>query len=150
MLLVVFSRCAPHPCTLQKRPSSSLQFGQRENIFGHSFERRAYWFVMKAARAFPILTGRVEKDCEHLSYGPKKIETFLCITAWNVSKYGVLSGPYFPAFGLNTERYFVSLRIQSECGKIRTRKNSVIWTYYTQCILEQAENISALNPQLFY
>ena len=35
------------------------------------------------------------------------------------------SGPYFPAFGLNTKRYFVSLRIQSECGKIRTRKNSV-------------------------
>ena len=31
------------------------------------------------------------------------------------------SGPYFPAFGLNTERYSVSLRIQSECGKIRTR-----------------------------
>ena len=35
------------------------------------------------------------------------------------------SGPYFPAFGLNTDRYFVSLRIQSECEKIRTRKNSV-------------------------
>ena len=32
------------------------------------------------------------------------------------------SGPYFPAFELNTERYFVSLSIQSECGKIRTRK----------------------------
>ena len=31
----------------------------------------------------------------------------------------------FPAFGLNTERYFVSVRIQSECGKIRSRKNSV-------------------------
>ena len=32
------------------------------------------------------------------------------------------SDPYFPAFGLNTGRYSVSLRIQSECGKIRTRK----------------------------
>ena len=31
------------------------------------------------------------------------------------------SGPYFPAFGL-TERYGVSLRIQFECGKIRTDK----------------------------
>ena len=30
-----------------------------------------------------------------------------------------------PAFRLNTESYSVSLRIQSECGKIRTRKNSV-------------------------
>ena len=46
-------------------------------------------------------------------------------TAWNVSKYGVFSRPYFPAFWLNTERYEVSLRIQSKCGKIRTRKNSV-------------------------
>ena len=29
------------------------------------------------------------------------------ITAWKVSNKGVLSGPYFPAFGLNTERYGV-------------------------------------------
>ena len=42
-----------------------------------------------------------------------------------VSKYGVFSGPYFPAFGPNTKRYGVSLRIQSEYGKIRTRKNAV-------------------------
>ena len=32
------------------------------------------------------------------------------------------SGPYFPAFRLNTERYSVSLPIQSEYEKIRTRK----------------------------
>ena len=38
-----------------------------------------------------------------------------------MSKYGVISGLYFPAFGLITERYLVSLRIQSECGKMRTR-----------------------------
>ena len=31
------------------------------------------------------------------------------------------SGPYFPAFRLNTEVYDVSLRIQSECGKIGAR-----------------------------
>ena len=46
-------------------------------------------------------------------------------TAWKVSKYGVFSGPCFPVFELNTERYGVSLRIPSECGKIRTRKSSV-------------------------
>ena len=46
-------------------------------------------------------------------------------TAWKVPKYGLFSGPYFPTFGLNTERYEESLRFQSECGKIRTRKNSV-------------------------
>ena len=42
-----------------------------------------------------------------------------------MSKYGVFSVPYFPKFGLNTERYSVSLRIQFEVEKIRTRKNSV-------------------------
>ena len=31
------------------------------------------------------------------------------------------SGPNFPAFALNTEKYGVSLRIQSEYGKMRTR-----------------------------
>ena len=31
------------------------------------------------------------------------------------------SGSHFSAFGLNTERYRVSFRIQSECGKMRTR-----------------------------
>ena len=39
-------------------------------------------------------------------------------TAWKVSKYGVFSGPYFPAFGQNME-------IISEYRKIRTRKSSV-------------------------
>ena len=37
----------------------------------------------------------------------------------------VFSGPYFSAFGLNTERSLVSLHVQSECGKMRTKKNSV-------------------------
>ena len=53
----------------------------------------------------------------------------LNFTAWKVSKYGVNSGPYFPAFGLNTERYFVSLHIQVERRKIGTRINSVFWHF---------------------
>ena len=46
-------------------------------------------------------------------------------TAWKVSKYGFFSGPYFPVFGLNPKIYSVSLRIQSKCRKIWTRKNSI-------------------------
>ena len=34
------------------------------------------------------------------------------------------SGPYFPAFGLNTDIYGVNLRVQSKCGKMQTRKTS--------------------------
>ena len=41
-----------------------------------------------------------------------------CIKSVRIRSY---SGPYFPAFGLNTERHGVFLSIQSECGKIRTR-----------------------------
>ena len=47
-----------------------------------------------------------------------------------MSKYGVISGPYFPAFGLNTVRYFVSLRIQSECGKYGTEINPYLDTFH--------------------
>ena len=46
-----------------------------------------------------------------------------------MSKYGIISHPYFPAFGQNTETYEVSLRIQSKCGKIRSRNNSVFGQY---------------------
>ena len=37
-------------------------------------------------------------------------------TAWKVSKYRVFSGPYFPAFGLNTERYSVFGHISHSVG----------------------------------
>ena len=40
-----------------------------------------------------------------------------CVKSDHIRSY---SGQYFPAFGLNTGRYSVSLRIQSECGRIRT------------------------------
>ena len=39
-------------------------------------------------------------------------------------------GPYFPAFGVNTERYGVSLPIQYEFDKMRTRKTPNTGTFY--------------------
>ena len=44
-------------------------------------------------------------------------------TAQKVSKHGVFSAPCFLVFGMNTERYVISLPIQRKCGKIQTRKN---------------------------
>ena len=44
------------------------------------------------------------------------------------------SGPYFPAFGLNAERYKTCLRIQSECGKIRTRMTPNTFTFHAVII----------------
>ena len=40
------------------------------------------------------------------------------------------SSPHFPAFGLNLEGFEVSLRIQSDDGKIRTRKTPNTDTFH--------------------
>ena len=51
--------CGPPLFHLPKRPSSLLQFGQKENIPGHSAESRGYRFILKTARVLPIPTDRV-------------------------------------------------------------------------------------------
>ena len=48
-----------HPLKIS---SSPIQFGQEENIHGHSFERRTYRFVLKITWVFPIPRGRVERE----------------------------------------------------------------------------------------
>ena len=50
---------------------------------------------------------------------------FLSVYCLKSAQMRFFSDPYFPAFRLNTERYSVPLRIQSECGKRRNRKNSL-------------------------
>ena len=45
-------------------------------------------------------------------------ELLHCVKSVRIRSY---SGQYFPTFGLKRELYGVSLRIQSKCGKIRTR-----------------------------
>ena len=59
------------------------------------------------------------------------------VTPWKVSKYGVFSGPYFPAFGLNnTERYRISpysvrMRENTDLKKLR------IWTLFMQWMVHK-------------
>ena len=57
-------------------------------------------------------------------------ETFYLIYSNKSSYIRSYSGPYFPSFGLNMERYFVSFRIPSECGKIRARRSPNTDTFY--------------------
>ena len=83
------------------------------------------------------------------------------------SPYLELFWSEFPAFRLNTERYSVSLRIQSKCGKIQTRINPNMDTFYAVidlvvklfsvghshlgAIIELWNHISALNiRRLFF
>ena len=51
--------------------------------------------------------------------------TYLCVKSSRIRSY---SGPHFPAFGLN-------IRIQSECGKMRTRINPNTDTFHATYIV---------------
>ena len=57
----------------------------------------------------------------------------------NVHIWGY-SGLHFPAFGLNTESYFVSLCIQLEYGKMRTRVTPNMDTFYAAKETQFVEN----------
>ena len=50
-----------------------------------------------------------------------------CVKSVHIRSF---TGPCFPAFGLNTERYRVSLRIQPKCGKMRTSKTPNTDTFH--------------------
>ena len=64
------------------------------------------------------------------------------------------SGPHFPAFGVNTGKYSVSLRIHSECEKTRNRitPNTTIFTQFntviSRYIIENCENCQNYNLQM--
>ena len=67
-------------------------------------------------------------------------------TAWKVSK--VISGLYFPVFGLNTEIYSANLRIQCECRKIRTRNSSIFGNVLcSDYIIMEITRISSMLPK---
>ena len=61
------------------------------------------------------------RDVEHLT---------LTDTAWKVSRYGVFSDPYFPAFGF-------SVQIQESTDQKKLR----IWTFFTQCQYYSYKNL---------
>ena len=62
-------------------------------------------------------------------------------------RIGSFSGPYFPAFGMNTERYSVSLRIQYDCGKIRTRKTPNMDTFHAVSIIHLNPDLTGISYQ---
>ena len=57
------------------------------------------------------------------------------------------SGQHFPVFGLNTERYFVSFPVKSECRKIWTRKLHIrtLFTQWRSCTLDSNSKKSHLT-----
>ena len=61
-----------------------------------------------------------------------------CVKSVRIRSY---SSPHFPAVGLNTERYGVSPRIQSEYGKIRTRISSNRNTFHAMNQTTEKHNL---------
>ena len=51
------------------------------------------------------------------------------ITAWKVSKCGIISDPYFPVSGLNTERYYLSV-FSPNTGKYRPEITPYLDTFH--------------------
>ena len=89
-----------------------------EDIFSQNFEENIFSQkqLKKVFRGFFLDTLR--KICQNTTVKSVRIRSF--------------SGPYFPALGLNTEGYSVSLHIQVKCAKIRTKKTPNMDTF-TQC-----------------
>ena len=77
------------------------------------------------------------KKIKPLSRQPHKIH---CVKSVCIRS---CSGPHFLAFGLNPERYGLSLHIQSECVKMRIRTTPNTDTFYA-VIDKQTEKICRL------
>ena len=67
---------------------------------------------------------------------------FIIYTVWKVSKYGVLSDPYFPLIRTKSQ-YSVRIRL------IRTKKNPFLDTFYAVLTLALANSFS-INSLLTY
>ena len=71
----------------------------------------------------------------------------VCVKSVRIWSY---SGPHFPAFGMNTERYEVSLGIQSECEKMRTRITPNTDTFYVMKFGINKELAISRQPRTIY
>ena len=69
-----------------------------------------------------------------------ELKSNACQSLHEESPYSEFFCLYFPTSGLNTERYGASLRIQSECGKIRTRKTPNMDAFHAVIITHKRIN----------
>ena len=77
-----------------------------------------------------VMPWRTKYICASITISKSCISTH-CLKSVRIRGY---SGPHFPAFGVNTEGYDVSLRIESECGKVMTGitpNNDTFYAMYT-------------------
>ena len=89
-----------------------------EDIFSQNFEENIFSQKQLKKMFGGIFLDTLRKICQNTTVKSVRIRSF--------------SGPYFPALGLNTEGYSVSLHIQVKCAKTRTKKTPNMDTF-TQC-----------------
>ena len=70
------------------------------------------------------------------------LDTFIMLFFITFFRYGVFPGPYFPVIGLITEINSVNLRIQSNYGKIQTRKTHVLRHFQIVIMINFAHTFS--------
>ena len=98
---------------------------------------------------FIYLLGLSSSSDAFLSYTKYSISLPVCRVLREKCPYWSFSVTYFPVFGLNTERYSVSLCIQSKCGKIRTKKN-IEYGHFPRNGVLSCSNLSISIAILFY
>ena len=97
------------------------------------------------------LTAMLLRDSKHLRKANEKICKMLNLMILTLRKkcpYSKLFwsafSPHFPAFGLNAERYRLSLRIQSECGKNADQNNSEYELFLRSVSLQLFKKLSSI------
>ena len=117
LLLLIFQiphHPSPPPLPFKKRGESEL------------------WYYSNVTGQKETQKSNISSQRKKRLYSRKLISLYLS-TAQKVSVFGVIFGPYFPALAMNMERYRTALCIQSECGKIRSRKTPNKGTFHAVC-----------------
>ena len=97
----------------------------------------AVWFVwLESGYMLVLLLVVVRQSWNVIDIG----SSIYCVKLVRISS---CSGPYFPAFELNIDRYSVSICIQSECGKIPEKLR--IRTLFTKWLLAEIPNLPQEN-----
>ena len=134
-------------------------------FISQNYSVETFWILAPAAEESILLlpTGFIKKQTAHVQDN-RITQAWIVLQLWffkarlicvlifykrKVSKYGVFSGPYFPAFRLNTEIYGIDLRIRSAYRKIRTRKMSVFGLYSRSAHPTANINTKALETTIF-
>ena len=101
--------------SIQTFPDSALFVKICFPILKISFHSRSFSFALWEIEIEQILLIQLIFDISH------------CVKSVSIRSF---SGPYFPPFRVNAEKYGLSPHIQSKCGIIRTRKTPNTFTFH--------------------